>query len=263
MNLRHRALVLRGAPLLALIAATAQLNAQGLPKPDVAGPKLAPFAPSWKKGDTWVVRTFLREVENEGRPRARSRVPRIPGYPPLHDGVPEGFTHGNRWRFEVARTEDVRHADDARTDPPERFIVIAARTLEGDEPRTAELWFASRDLLLARVVVGPRTPKESATWLKGTIQLDVASGRELAFPLDWPDLAAAAKLARVEGPVEGAPSRLQDVTEEKGSWLVTLREKGSKGGEESQTHLRFRKGAPWWVSFEDANVHAVLEEGAK
>src|SRR5262245_47687272 len=110
-------------------------------KPADAARKLPAFAPAWKKGQWWIVRTFLRDVEDvTGVPSARSAFPTIPGYPPLRDGVPVGFSHGNRWRLEVSRFVDHRFPGDAKTDAPERFVVVTLRALEGRDARNTELW---------------------------------------------------------------------------------------------------------------------------
>jgi hypothetical protein len=258
---KHRRIVLAPVMAIAFAASVAPLFAQN-PPPKPESPRLAPFAPVWKKGDSWVVRTFLRDTTEEttGRPPTPPG-PRLPGYPPLRGGAPEGFKRGNRWKLEVAREEDVKHEDDAKGEAPERFVVISLRALEGADARAAELWFTGRDLLLAKVVVAPGTSAEKATWLKGTVQLGVAAARELAFPLDWPDLLGAARREKIEAAVEGAPARVQEVKEETGSWLVTLGEKAKDAKRE--TRIRWKKDAPWWTTCEEANVLAELEEGGR
>lgn len=141
--------------------------------------------PAWKKGDTWTVKTFQRETALV--PSGPRRLA-IPGHPPLVDGVPAGWKPANRWRLTVDREE-------------EGYTVILLRSLEG-EARKAELFF--KDGKLARI--GKRVLKKT---------LDLPESRELAFPLDWPDVfldwKAGAKwwssfeCAGVRGELEGPP----------------------------------------------------------
>ncbi|MEZ0230442.1 MAG: hypothetical protein ACAI25_17600 [Planctomycetota bacterium] len=120
---------------------------------------LAADPPSWKKGDTWTVRTLQREV---ALIPPGPKGPRLPGAPPRRAGVPEGWKHANRWRLTVDRVED-------------GVTVVVLESLEGDEKRRKELGFKAGKL----VRVGGRMLGDKTTGLR--------EARELGFPLDWPE----------------------------------------------------------------------------
>jgi len=86
-------------------------------------------------------RFMARDLERslEKRARDRTRAP-LPG--PSSPGR--------------ANPEPRPPPDDGPNDPPEMFIVVGLRALEGD-PRPAELWYTESDLTLAKVVTSPGT----------------------------------------------------------------------------------------------------------
>lgn len=241
-------------------------------------PALAAWAPRWKKGDWWVVRTYQQDLRDRmsgpapsdggAPPELGGPSPELPGYPPLRDGIPQGWKHGNRFRFEALRKEGVKYPDDGPNDPPEMFLVIGLRALEGD-PRPAELWYTESDLTLAKVVTQPGT-KEARTWeLSGKALLEPPVNELLGVPLDWPDFEAAAK-----GPGE------QEVSlggQRKGS--QKMRTVGAQGKEEVQLRLAevvdrpdrpaskvlfsFRQGESFWVRFVGTRTLGELTEQGK
>src|SRR5688500_12050467 len=90
------------AALLALVFAPASVDAQG----QGASPKRPAWAPQWKKGDWWVIKTYQRDLsERTTSPEpAEGAAPRtpddprrepLPGLPPLQDGVPQGWKKAN------------------------------------------------------------------------------------------------------------------------------------------------------------------------
>lgn len=194
--------------LLALALLTAApTNAQEPPPP----PTLAPFAPKWKKGDWWVVKTYQRDLrERMASPEpAEGATPRLPddprteplpGLPP--GGVPEGWKVANSFRFEVVRRELVKYPDDGPNDAPEAFAVVLVASQEGRPARTAELWFTESDLTLAKVVVSPGTPNARTHELSGKVMLDPEVSSAIGFPLDWPDFVAATQPS-ADLPIEG------------------------------------------------------------
>ncbi|MCO5170028.1 MAG: hypothetical protein M9894_27145 [Planctomycetes bacterium] len=223
-------------------------------------PELAPWAPKWRKGDWWVVKTYQRDLKDEvSSPEpAEGAMPRtppdprrepIPGLPPLRDGVPEGWVHANTFRFEVVRRELVRYPDDGPDDKPEPFLVVAVRTLEGATPRTAELWYTEADLTLFKVVREPKTERARTHEVAGTVQLDPPESGVIGFPLDWPDFVAA-KQPSSDVAVEG-----RGVVEQKvrpapnGANQVQVRLGLKVGDEETRgrVQLTFEPGAPFWV----------------
>lgn len=241
----------KGTFVLTALATVALVGAQETP----AAPELVPWAPRWRKGDWWVVRTYQRDLRREttSPQPAEGAMPHVPddprldplpGLPPLRDGVPEGWKAANRFRFEVVRREQVRYPGDAPSDPPEAFIVVSVRTLEG-EPRTAELWYTEADLTLAQVVLSPDTKRRRTLELHGMAQLDPPASAELGFPLDWPDFAAA-KQPTAEIRVEGRGVIEQRVRSHNGEFQVRLASKREEGESTGRVLMSFRPGAPFW-----------------
>ncbi len=192
--MRARVLALTLA-LSALSTAVAQEE-----QPAEAAVALPAWAPAWKLGDWWEVRTYHKDMRRElaSPSPAEGATPRLPedpraaplpGFPPLRNGIPEGYKEGNRFRLEVVRREEVKYEDDAPGTAPEVFWVVSLRALEGPA-RAAELWYAAHDLVLSKVVLDPGERAREG-WLRGTAQLGVPQSLQLGFPLDWPDLSAA------------------------------------------------------------------------
>ena len=103
---------------------------------------------------------------------------------------------------------------------------MAARTLDGGNPRRAELWFSAKDLSLAKVVLerkGKLETDQKRHWLRGTAQLDLPLSKELGFPLAWPDLHGAKK-----GAVKLEPARRPKLEQR------TRADKGQDGGEDAE-----------------------------
>lgn len=221
-----------------------------------AGPELVPWAPRWRKGDWWVVKTYQRDLQAhvtspaaaEGampRVPADPRAEPLPGLPPLRDGVPEGWKVANTFRFEVLRRELVRYPGDAPSDPPEPFVVVSLRTLEGDE-RAAELWYTEADLTLAKVVMAPNTERARTHELSGTLLVDPSVSAAIGFPLDWPDFVAA-KQPTAEVVVEGRGTFEQRVRAVQGETQVRLATMNADGEARGRVLMSFRPGAPFWV----------------
>lgn len=238
-----------GSFVVAALATVAFVGAQEAPA------QLVPWAPRWRKGDWWVVRTYQRDLQRRttSPQPAEGGVPSIPddprddplpGLPPMRDGVPEGWKAANRFRFEVVRREEVKYPGDAPTDKPEAFIVVNVRTLEG-EPRTAELWYTEADLTLAQVVVAPGTDRRRTHELSGMAQLEPPVSAELGFPLDWPDFAAA-KQPSADITVEGRGVVEQRVRSANGEFQVRLANKREQGESTGRVLMTFRPGAPFW-----------------
>lgn len=221
-------------------------------------PELVAWAPKWRKGDWWVIKTYQRDLKDEvSSPEpAEGAMPRtppdprrepIPGLPPLRDGVPEGWVLANTFRFEVVRRELVTYPGDGPDDKPEAFVVVAVRTLDGP-PRTAELWYTEADLTLFKVVREPKTERARTHDVSGTVQLDPQETAVIGFPLDWPDFAAAKQPSSdiavagrgvVEQKVRPAPN---------GAAQVQVRLALKVGDDETRgrVQLTFEPGAPFW-----------------
>jgi hypothetical protein len=259
---------------MAVLAALAALA--GAPAGAQEGAReLVDWAPRWKKGDWWVVRTYQKDLkaEMESKAPAEGGTPAappnpmadpLPGYPPLEDGVPKGWKVGNRFRFEALRKELVKYPDDAPEDAPETFLVVGVKSLEG-EPRTAEVWFAEADLTIAKVVTGPGT-KAARTWeLSGTAQLGPAPAEVLGVPLDWPDFKAA-KEAEKELTLPGRGKVEQKVRtvaagtpqEEQQIRLAEVVEKPSQPRQ--RVLMSFKRGAPFWTRLVGTSSMAELVE---
>lgn len=234
------------------VGVLAPVGAQDAPP----APELVPWAPKWRKGDWWVIKTYQRDLQarTTSPAPAEGATPRIPddprraplpGLPPLRDGVPEGWKTANTFRFEVVRRELVKYPGDAPSDKPEAFVVVSVRTLEG-EPRTAELWYTEADLTLAQVVVAPGTPRARTLELSGTAQLDPPVSAELGFPLDWPDFAAA-KQPTADVTVEGRGVIEQRVRAAGAEVQVRLATKTEGDETHGRVLMTFRPGSPFWL----------------
>jgi hypothetical protein len=235
---------------LALLAA-APASAQEPPPP----PGLATWAPKWKKGDWWVVKTYQRDLSErltspEPAEGATPRVPDdprtepLPGLPP--GGVPEGWKVANSFRFEVVRRELVKYPDDGPNDAPEAFAVVLMSSLEGRPIRTAELWFTESDLTLAKVVESPGTPNARAHELSGKVLLDPAVSSALGFPLDWPDFIAATQPS-ADLPIEGRGVVEQRVRAQGEEVQVRLGLKSDTNGESrGRVLITWRANMPFW-----------------
>ncbi len=232
-------------------AALAPVGAQDAPP----APELVAWAPKWRKGDWWVIKTYQRDLQarTTSPAPAEGAVPRVPddprreplpGLPPLRDGVPEGWKVANTFRFEVVRRELVKYPDDAPGDKPEAFLVVRARTLEG-ETRTAELWYTEADLTLAQVVVAPGTDRARTHQLSGLVQLDPPASAVIGFPLDWPDFAAA-RQPSAEIAVEGRGTVEQRVRQVNAEFQVRLVTKTDDDETHGRVLMTFRPGAPFW-----------------
>lgn len=240
------------AAALALAALWAAPARAQEPPPPAA---LAPWAPKWKKGDWWVVKTYQRDLsERTSSPEpAEGATPRLPddpraeplpGLPP--GGVPAGWKVANTFRFEVMRRELVKYPDDGPDDQPEAFTVVLMRTLAGEPARTAELWFTEADLTLAKVVQEPGTPRARTHELSGKVLLDPAVSAAVGFPLDWPDFMAATRPA-AELPIEGRGIVEQRVRMQGEEAQVRLGLKSDANDEtRSRVLITWRANAPFW-----------------
>lgn len=233
----------------ALLAA-APVNAQEPPPP----PALATWAPKWKKGDWWVVKTYQRDLsERTHSPEpAEGATPRLPddprteplpGLPP--GGVPEGWKVANSFRFEVVRRELVKYPDDAPTDAPEPFMVVLMRSLEGRPARVAELWFTEADLTLAKVVEDPGTPNARTHELSGKVMLDPGVSSTLGFPLDWPDFMAAVQPS-ADLALEGRGTVEQRVRAQGDEVQVRLGLKSGTDESRGRVLMTWRANMPFW-----------------
>ena len=84
----------------------------------------------------------------------------------------------------MVREELWAHPGDAEEGlTPEPFWVVRVSTELGPK-RTAELWYAAKDLVLSRVVLDPEGSRPESRWLRGTAQLRPEVGHRLGFPLD-------------------------------------------------------------------------------
>ncbi|RMG06458.1 MAG: hypothetical protein D6731_25750, partial [Planctomycetota bacterium] len=193
-------------------------------------------------------------------------LPQLPDFPPLRDGVPVGYKKGNRWRFEVLRRQSVRYDDDGPEDPPERFWVVGVRSLEGDPPRSAELWYAERDLVLSKVVLAPGTRKQEVHWTRGTVQVSLPAAIPLGLPLDWPDLAAAGRnpKAKVRDAARRSyEQRRKTLRPSKGTprvrlALYPLRGDGRKAAR-PPVRFEWQPGRPFWTRLLARDLLGVLE----
>jgi hypothetical protein len=239
---------------------------------------VAPWAPQWKVGAWWEVKTFQKDLSREttspdpaegAMPRMpEEEVIQLPDYPPLRDGIPLGYKPGNTFRFDVVRVDAVQHDDDPPGAPPERFWVIAVKTLEGSEPRTAELWYAVADLSLSKIVLSPGTPKARESWTRGTASVDLPQGASLGFPLDWPDLRAAKKdKAEVRcGKVRYEQRvRMANRGTPKAEVQMKLTRLSSKRDAEIAPSARFvwKKERPFWTRLMTPNTIAQLERHSR
>ena len=244
----------RARSLLGASILLAGLSLVAVAQQPPAPPQLVAWAPKWKKGDWWVVKTYQRDLRERTRSAepaegAEPKVPDgvgtepLPGLPPLKDGVPEGWKVANTFRFEVSRRELVRYPDDGPNDAPEPFIVVTMRTLDGD-PRTAELWFTEADLTLAKVVREPGA-KAKTHDVAGTAQLEPPETALVGFPLDWPDFVAAARpLADIK--LEGRGTVEQRVRAQGQDVQVRLGLKQEGDEPSGRVLMTWRAGAPYW-----------------
>ncbi len=254
---------MRVAATLLVLVCVAPAAAQGV----------VPWAPKWKVGDRWEVKTFQKDRKDERSspkpaPGAKPHMPRdrsaeLPDFPPLRDGIPIGYKLGNVWSLEVVREESVTYDDDEEGDAPEKFFVVALKALQGDDPRTSELWFAAEDLVLSKVVLRPGEKREKIHWLDGSVQLAVPAGKAIGFPLDWPDLKAAQK-EKAELQLDKknkVEQRVRVIDKDKASaeYRVQLtRLKGKRGADRApEARFVWREGRPFWLRLKAGDVLAV------
>jgi hypothetical protein len=242
--------------------------------PAPAARDVVSWAPDWKVGDRWEVKTYQKDRKEERASRKpvaggmpyvpRDRSAELPDFPPLRDGVPIGYKVGNTWSMKVVREESVTYDDDEEGAAPERFFVVALKALKGSDPRSTELWFAAEDLVLSKVVLRPGEKKEEVHWLDGSVQLAVPAGKAIGFPLDWPDLKAAKKKEKVELQLDKKRKveqrvRVIDKDEETAEYRLQLTRVTSKRDADRTPDARFvwRKGRPFWLRLKAGNLLAV------
>lgn len=236
---------------------------------------LPDWAPRWREGDWWVVRTFQLDLSERTRspepaegaapvtPQDSAAEP-LPGFPPLRNGVPVGYKPGNTYRFEVVRRESVDTAEGERGVPPESFWVVSVATIEG-APRAAELWYTTTELSLSRIVFDASGPRRRDLWLKGSAQLAVDASLELGFPLDWPDLPAAkepqAKLERDGQRTVEQRVRLVGAETPQAEVRILLSEVTAKrDGPKARAMFSWRPKRPFWARLLSGTIIAETQE---
>ena len=268
------------------------------PKSQEKGRKIVSWAPVWKVGDGWVVETFQRDLgatfrssrapsEKKGKgkkrrflggtpdvpedPHAKARAADIPGFPALRNGVPQGFKRGNTFRFEVVRKASVSYPDDAPQTPPEVFWVVRVEAKHGPA-RRAELWYATSDLALSKVVFQPKTKRAREMWLNGSVQLGIPASEALGVPLDWPNFRAAKRQPKARLRIDGRSPIEQLVVERKatlvagGAYWIRLREVSSPAKSPKQPRvlvravLKFQPGLPFWKWAQTQGMIARLKD---
>lgn len=221
---------------------------------------VARWAPRWKVGDWWEIRTYKKENEATRIPLMKDTVSQpLKGLTAYRKGIPVGYFAANRFRMLVDRREVVTYAE--KGSPSESFLVLEVRSLEGVPVQTAELWYSELDMTLAKVVLDPRGRHRRTFNLRGVAQLDVRGSGILGLPLDWPDLRPTTKkrwtlsLSRRRGKVE------QRVRVSKKQKHVRVRlARVSKQGKQvgAATKLTFVQGIPFWSSLVTPTLRATL-----
>lgn len=283
-------------PRIRTAASLALLLALSAPALAQSEQRSAPeWAPQWEVGDWWIVKLYQRDLRKRytspkpldkgggGEPELPDdlEVEPLPGFPVLRGGIPEGFKPANRFRFEVLRQETVRWEGENPLDsPPETFWVVAARTLDGEHVRRAELWFSVKDLSLAKVVLerkGKLETDQQRDWLRGTAQLDLPLSRELGFPLAWPDLHGAkqgtVKLEPARRPKLEQRTRVERGADKGDAELkrvrIYLRQavakslQRSKDAPRARCRFTFEPKRPYWVQLATNDYLGVLGKSGK
>lgn len=268
----RRALLL--LPLLALPAAAQDAASKKKKKP-------VDWAPAWKVGDWWTVKVYQKDLRRRlsspspvkgggGEPRLpEAEGPRLPGFPPLRHGVPKGYKLGNVWRFEVLRKETVKYDDGPPIDtPPETFWVVEAKTTQGTPVRRVELYYATEDLVLSKLVIKapPKSrQKDRVRWTKGTAQLAPPESASLGLPLAWPDFKAAHE-ARTRFPrpkhqtVEQRVRREKPGTQDERDWVLIQQVTAKRGQPRLRCVFEFAPKQPFWTRMEAGLFLAELAE---
>lgn len=240
------------------------------------------WAPTWKVGDWWTVKTYQKDLKRRltspaplkgggGEPRLPKAQdgPAIPGFPPLRNGVPKGYKQANLWRFEVLRKETVKYDDGPPIDtPPEAFWVVEAKTTLGKPVRTIELWYSAEDLVLSKLVQKAKPGskgKDRVRWTKGTAQLELPESNAMVLPLAWPDFKAAAKKKTTfEHPkqitLEQRVRRDKPDTKDERNWVLIQHVTKKRGQPRIRCVFQFEPKKPFWTLVDAGLLLAKLHE---
>lgn len=247
---------------------------------------MAKFAPKWEVGDWWEVETFVPDLKAEITGRPKAVKPTLPGYPPLNNGVPEGFKRGTKFRLEVvkvdahlsevddkpakggAKKEDKDDDDKGATEPTENYYLVKISTVGVTPARHAEALYAVSDLALGEIrytlVKGKR---KTVVKCFGTATLGCSANNIYGFPFDWPDMVAALKK---EAELKARSLKIlqkQSSKENKDkskSYTVTLQEKKSAKKKKKKSKSNFvvkqiwDEGKPFWSEYQSSQMIARL-----
>ncbi|MDF1660227.1 MAG: hypothetical protein P1V97_00545 [Planctomycetota bacterium] len=245
--------------------------------------EMAKFAPKWEVGDWWEVETFVPDLKAAITGRPKEMKPSLPGYPPLNNGIPEGFKRGAKFRLEVMKLDaHLSELDDkpekgakkekdekdkegkGETEPSENYYLVKISTIGVTPARHAEALYAVADLALGEVRYSLGSGKRKTT-VKcfGTATLACAANNIFGFPFDWPDMVAALKK---EAELKAKSLKMiqkQSSKENKDkskTFTVTLQEKKKKKGSKSKYAVQqiWDTGRPFWSEYQSSQMNARL-----
>lgn len=245
--------------------------------------EMAKFAPKWEVGDWWEVETFVPDLKAAITGRPKEMKPALPGYPPLNNGIPEGFKRGVKFRCEVMKIDahlselddkpekgakkekDEKDKDgEGATEPTENYYLVKISTVGVSPARHAEALYAVSDLALGEVRYSLGSNKRKTT-VKcfGTATLGCSANNLFGFPFDWPDMVAALKK---EAEVKAKSLKILQKQSSKANkdksktYTVTLQEKKKKKGSKSKYVVQqiWDSGKPFWSEYQSSQMHGRL-----
>jgi hypothetical protein len=243
----------------------------------------APFSPKWKVGDWWLVETFMPDLKEAITGRPKVKKPALPGYPPLNNGVPDGFKRGIKFRVEVIKDDaHLSELDDKpdggadkekekeegekkpATEPTENYYLVTITTQGVTPTRRAVALYAVSDLALGeiRYTLGSKK-RETTVKCFGTATLGSSANNLFGFPFDWPDMVAAVKKEAVLKSLNKKILQKQSAKENKDkskTYTITLQEKKKKKGSKSRFVVTqtWQLNRPFWTEYQSTQMHARL-----
>jgi hypothetical protein len=252
--------------------------------------EMAPFAPKWEVGDWWVVETVVPDLKEAITGRPKAKKPSLPGYPPLNNGIPEGFKKGIKFRVEVKKVDahlselddkPEKGAKDKKApkkdekgekipeEPTENYYLVTVTTQGVTPTRRATALYAVSDLSLGEIRYSLGSSKKT-TVVKcfGTATLDCSANTLFGFPFDWPDMIGALKKEVEVRSLNTKIIQKQSASENKDktkTHTITLEEKRAKKGAKSRSVVKqiWDAGRPFWTEYQSSQIKARLIDWKK